>query len=184
MSRDLIEVSPCYRRRQTGSRALPRPHPVRQRIAAGVARRRSGGLPDRPHGQDAGPDRRDGAPRSAAMSWSEVDLDRALWSLPGERTKNDRPHVVPLSTAALEVIAGAAADRRLRASCSRTPAAEAMSSATAVAKQKPRRGDGGHRRRAGRGSTRSRRGSFTICGGRWSAAWRGSGSRCRPSSAA
>ncbi len=32
----------------------------------------------------------------AGMAWSEIDLDKALWSLPGERTKNDRPHTVPL----------------------------------------------------------------------------------------
>jgi hypothetical protein len=29
------------------------------------------------------------------MLWSELDLDRALWSLPGSRTKNKRPHLDP-----------------------------------------------------------------------------------------
>lgn len=38
------------------------------------------------------------------MLWREVDLDRALWSLPGERTKNGLPHVVPLSKQALAII--------------------------------------------------------------------------------
>ena len=42
----------------------------------------------------------------SAMRWSELDLDAALWSLPGERTKNRRPHDVPLSDQALEVING------------------------------------------------------------------------------
>jgi integrase len=39
------------------------------------------------------------------MLWAELDLDKALWSLPGERTKNGRPHEVPLSRQALEVLA-------------------------------------------------------------------------------
>ena len=36
------------------------------------------------------------------MAWSEVDGD--IWSLPGERTKNNRPHIVPLSTTAREIL--------------------------------------------------------------------------------
>lgn len=31
------------------------------------------------------------------MNWSEVDLESAVWALPAERTKNGRPHEVPLS---------------------------------------------------------------------------------------
>jgi integrase len=38
------------------------------------------------------------------MTWREVDLDRALWSLPGERVKNGLPHVVPLPRQAVEII--------------------------------------------------------------------------------
>jgi integrase len=38
------------------------------------------------------------------MEWSEVDLEKRLWSLPGSRTKNGRPHVVPLSRQAAEMI--------------------------------------------------------------------------------
>ncbi len=41
------------------------------------------------------------------MVWRELDLPRALWSLPKERTKNGLPHDVPLSHAALDVLAGA-----------------------------------------------------------------------------
>ena len=40
----------------------------------------------------------------AAMRWKEIDLDQALWSLPGSRTKNARPHDVPLSDPAVAVI--------------------------------------------------------------------------------
>ena len=38
------------------------------------------------------------------MMWREIDLDRALWSLPSERVKNGVAHVVPLSRQALEII--------------------------------------------------------------------------------
>jgi integrase len=37
--------------------------------------------------------------------WTEVDLAERLWRLPGARTKNRQPHVVPLSTGALAVLA-------------------------------------------------------------------------------
>ena len=42
----------------------------------------------------------------AGMRWSELDLDRALWSLPKERTKNGLRHDVPLSDAALIILHG------------------------------------------------------------------------------
>ena len=38
------------------------------------------------------------------MKWSEIDLDRALWSLPSDRTKNKLPHDVPLSRQAVEIL--------------------------------------------------------------------------------
>ena len=41
----------------------------------------------------------------ASLRWSELDLDRALISLPGERTKNRRPHQIPLAPAALAILA-------------------------------------------------------------------------------
>jgi integrase len=37
---------------------------------------------------------------TAGMRWDEVDFDAAIWSLPGIRTKNKRPHVVPLPSTA------------------------------------------------------------------------------------
>lgn len=36
--------------------------------------------------------------------WSEVDLDKKIWSLPPERTKNKLPHVFPLSDHAVEIL--------------------------------------------------------------------------------
>lgn len=41
----------------------------------------------------------------AAAPWAEFDLKAATWLLPGARTKNGRPHLVPLSDAALGVLA-------------------------------------------------------------------------------
>jgi integrase len=38
------------------------------------------------------------------MPYSEIDLEDRLWRLPGERTKNRRPHDVPLSPTALAII--------------------------------------------------------------------------------
>jgi integrase len=40
----------------------------------------------------------------ARMRWTEVDLDKRLWTLPRERTKADRPHEVPLSNGALDIL--------------------------------------------------------------------------------
>lgn len=36
--------------------------------------------------------------------WSEVDFDNALWEIPAERMKARRPHLVPLSTQAIELL--------------------------------------------------------------------------------
>ena len=40
----------------------------------------------------------------AEMRWSEIDLQRGLWSIPAERTKNGRAHEVPLSLPALTIL--------------------------------------------------------------------------------
>jgi integrase len=40
----------------------------------------------------------------AGMEWSEVDLQKATWTQPGEKVKNNRVHEVHLSAAALEVL--------------------------------------------------------------------------------
>lgn len=39
------------------------------------------------------------------MRWADLDLDKALWTIPGERTKNAKPHAVPLSAAVVAIIA-------------------------------------------------------------------------------
>jgi len=39
-----------------------------------------------------------------SLRWSEVDFDKAVIALPRERTKNSRPHDIPLSDAALSIL--------------------------------------------------------------------------------
>ena len=39
-----------------------------------------------------------------AMRWDELDLESRLWSLPSRRTKGARPHEIPLSECAAEII--------------------------------------------------------------------------------
>ena len=39
--------------------------------------------------------------------WEEIDRDAETWTIPGERTKTQRPHVVPLSKMALAALAEA-----------------------------------------------------------------------------
>lgn len=46
---------------------------------------------------------RPGELRSAA--WAEFDLDAAEWNIPAERMKTRQPHLVPLSTQAVEILA-------------------------------------------------------------------------------
>jgi integrase len=48
----------------------------------------------------------------ANLSWREVDLDKAIITLPPDRTKNHRPHVVPLSAPALEILKGRVREER------------------------------------------------------------------------
>jgi integrase len=40
----------------------------------------------------------------SGMTWAEIDLEKAMWTLPGTRTKNGRPHEVPLSEAAAAIL--------------------------------------------------------------------------------
>jgi integrase len=46
--------------------------------------------------------------------WSEVDLEKGLWTIPAERMKADRAHVVPLSPSAIAVFKRASAFREPR----------------------------------------------------------------------
>ncbi len=41
--------------------------------------------------------------------WDEIDLDTETWTVPGDRTKTGKPHRVPLSSRALEILADATA---------------------------------------------------------------------------
>ena len=45
---------------------------------------------------------RSGEVRSA--SWEEINLEMAEWTIPGERMKAQRPHRVPLSGRAMEIL--------------------------------------------------------------------------------
>jgi integrase len=47
---------------------------------------------------------RTGANEVAEMSWSKVDLDKALWTIPAERMKGDAAHEVPLAPGAVEIL--------------------------------------------------------------------------------
>ena len=40
----------------------------------------------------------------AGLLWAEIDFDKQLWSLPADRTKNGRPHEVPLSASAIAIL--------------------------------------------------------------------------------
>ncbi len=41
----------------------------------------------------------------AEMQWPEIDLDKAQWSIPAERSKSQREHIIPLSRPAVQIIA-------------------------------------------------------------------------------
>lgn len=38
------------------------------------------------------------------LPWSEIDIQKSVWNLPGKRTKNGRDHVVPLTMPMLEIL--------------------------------------------------------------------------------
>jgi integrase len=40
----------------------------------------------------------------ASMEWAEIDFEKSLWTIPAEKAKNGREHLVPLSSAALAVL--------------------------------------------------------------------------------
>ncbi|MEX0943203.1 MAG: integrase domain-containing protein [Pseudomonadales bacterium] len=41
---------------------------------------------------------------AAGTSWDEIDFDKKLWTIPADRMKQKRPHVVPLSPQALQLL--------------------------------------------------------------------------------
>jgi integrase len=40
----------------------------------------------------------------AGMRWSELELEKLTWTIPGERSKNGKPHIVHLSAMAIEIL--------------------------------------------------------------------------------
>jgi len=40
----------------------------------------------------------------ASMEWRELDLEAGIWRIPKERTKNKRPHEIPLPAAAVDIL--------------------------------------------------------------------------------
>jgi integrase len=44
----------------------------------------------------------------AEMRWTEIDLDKALWTIPPERMKGDAAHEIPLPPMAVEILAALA----------------------------------------------------------------------------
>ena len=42
----------------------------------------------------------------AEMHWAEIDLDKALWTIPPERMKGDAAHEIPLPPIAVEILKG------------------------------------------------------------------------------
>lgn len=38
------------------------------------------------------------------LKWSEIDIERAIWNLPGERAKNGQSHIIPLSKPVLDLL--------------------------------------------------------------------------------
>jgi integrase len=42
----------------------------------------------------------------AGMRWAELDIDKRVWTIPRERTKSDRGHIVHLSALACEILGG------------------------------------------------------------------------------
>lgn len=48
---------------------------------------------------------------AAKATWSEFNLDAAVWTIPGERMKMREPHRVPLTDAALEILAALKSDK-------------------------------------------------------------------------
>jgi integrase len=41
---------------------------------------------------------------TAEMTWHEIDLDNAIWTIPAERMKGDTAHEVPLAPLAVEIL--------------------------------------------------------------------------------
>jgi integrase len=50
----------------------------------------------------------------AFMGWSEIDLEKGHWHIPGARTKNKRDHLVPLPPQVVAILSARFPDKKLR----------------------------------------------------------------------
>ena len=103
IERDIVASSPC-----AGVKP-PTPEQSRDRVLATPSCATSGSRPT----NSADPTRRSSSCWSltgqrrdevARMTWSEVDLEARLWTLPKERSKNGKPHDIPLSEPAVAIL--------------------------------------------------------------------------------
>jgi integrase len=103
LARDVIQLSPC------ATVEPPAPEQSRDRVLTDDEIRRLWKATD-VEGWPFGPlikillltGQRKG--EVGGMRWEELDLDRKVWVLPGERVKNDSMHEVPLSDLAVEIL--------------------------------------------------------------------------------
>ncbi len=104
MERDIIESTPVARITAPGGREKPRERDLSdEEIRSLWPAFEAGGYPFGPMfkvlllaGQRRG--------EVAKMRWGDVDLETAVWTLPGEMTKNGRPHTVPLAPAVVAIL--------------------------------------------------------------------------------
>ena len=103
IGRDILERSPCAGLSQPSqSRSRDRVLSDDELRAVIFAARQAG----RPYGAIVELLALTGQRRNevASMRWQELDLDKTLWTIPGNRAKNGRPHVVHLFHRAFELI--------------------------------------------------------------------------------
>ena len=102
VSRDIVTASPCD--------GVPAPHreKARDRVLSddeltaifNAARQMGGAFGAIIHILILTAQRRN---EVSEMTWSELDLDTSLWTIPSSRTKNEKPHFVHLSSQAKAV---------------------------------------------------------------------------------
>jgi integrase len=70
----------------------------------------------------------------AGATWPELHLDgdEPRWDIPSERTKNGRPHIVPLAPAAVAILERRRAARRKAAETAKTPFQKALAASRFV----------------------------------------------------
>jgi integrase len=104
MDREIIETTPAVRIRPPGGKEQPR-----DRVLSDDEIRvlwPAFGLGGYPFGPMLKVLLLTGQRRSEAanMRWAAIDLEAGQWNIPGEMTKNGRPHTVPLAPAVVEIL--------------------------------------------------------------------------------